>query len=149
MLRPTRSATEDFPYLVARMPWSALPHSSYDNLVRGLAIVTAFMAREVVVLLWSCVVRNGSPIATVEAQSAKLHANVAILSPELTPAIADNPILALLGVGAPANHRDDMVHIAFHACGDASLVVQKRACIDSASDRTPVEDLFHHGVRAT
>mmetsp|Transcript_66642 Transcript_66642/g.146071 ORF Transcript_66642/g.146071 Transcript_66642/m.146071 type:complete len:273 (+) Transcript_66642:200-1018(+) len=105
------------------------------------------MAVHLVVLLGR---REGSghgPAALVLQQQGTLgHPEVAHLAPVLAPGVAHDPVHAVLGVSAPADHRDHVVHTFALGLDDTGLVVQQRVGIDAAADGSAVEDLLHHGV---
>merc|ERR1719387_3229211 len=68
------------------------------------------MAMHLVVLLWSSVVSNGCPVAAGQAQRPERNPHVSKLTPEFAPAVADNPVVALLSIVAPANNGDHVIH---------------------------------------
>merc|ERR1711990_15611 len=67
---------------------------SSDNGGRCLAIVSTLMAVDLIVLLWGSVILDGCPGAAGHAQGAESNAHIAKLAPELTPAVAHDPIVA-------------------------------------------------------
>mmetsp|Transcript_38445 Transcript_38445/g.57585 ORF Transcript_38445/g.57585 Transcript_38445/m.57585 type:complete len:201 (-) Transcript_38445:635-1237(-) len=125
---------------------SGLDNNLLLNL-RGLAVVAALMAVDLVVLLGSSVVLDDSPGALVlDQQGALGDTDIAHLAPELTPGVADNPVHAISLVLTPADNGDDVINTGTLALGDAALIVQKRRSIDSARDGASVVDFLHHGI---
>mgnify|MGYP000129380053 CR=1 FL=1 len=76
------------------------------------------------------------------------HTDVTHFSPEFTPGVTHDPVLAFVGVVAPANNGDDVVHFGVGVLDDTRGVVEDGLCRDAASDGATCEDLFGHVVGA-
>mmetsp|Transcript_96371 Transcript_96371/g.257781 ORF Transcript_96371/g.257781 Transcript_96371/m.257781 type:complete len:417 (-) Transcript_96371:144-1394(-) len=85
---------------------------------------------------------------SLDGQSPVLHPGVPVLPPVLPPGVPDHPVLALLGVGAPAHHADDVVGDQAEALRDASCVLLQPHGIHLACDGATVVDLPHHRLLA-
>mmetsp|Transcript_80414 Transcript_80414/g.127006 ORF Transcript_80414/g.127006 Transcript_80414/m.127006 type:complete len:381 (-) Transcript_80414:46-1188(-) len=89
---------------------------------------------------------HGPGALVLQQQGALGHPEVAHLAPVLAPGVAHDPVHAVLGISAPADHRDHVVHALALGLDDARLVVQQGIGINAAADGSAVEDLLHHGV---
>merc|ERR1712139_475342 len=107
------------------------------------------MARELVVLLWGSVILDRCPVAAGHAQGTEGNANIAKLAPELTPAVPDNPVLALACIVSPANDRDNMINTTIAVFHNTGLVVEERISCDATGNRTTVVNLLLHGAGTT
>merc|ERR1712178_402519 len=66
-----------------------------DYHFRGFAVVATLVTVELIVLFWSSEVFDRCPAAVCEGKCSKFHADIAILAPEFTPAIPNNPVLPM------------------------------------------------------
>mmetsp|Transcript_24068 Transcript_24068/g.72317 ORF Transcript_24068/g.72317 Transcript_24068/m.72317 type:complete len:382 (-) Transcript_24068:8-1153(-) len=121
---------------------------SHDELLRT-AIVAALVAMRLVVELGRRESLNDRPRTLfLERKRALGHAHEAHLAPVLPPRIPHNPIKALLRIGAPTRHGDDVVHPSALCLNDAGLVIQQGDRVDAASNRAARINLLHHCRRA-
>eukprot|EP00405_Crypthecodinium_cohnii_P004239 CAMPEP_0194771490 /NCGR_PEP_ID=MMETSP0323_2-20130528/49376_1 /TAXON_ID=2866 ORGANISM="Crypthecodinium cohnii, Strain Seligo" /NCGR_SAMPLE_ID=MMETSP0323_2 /ASSEMBLY_ACC=CAM_ASM_000346 /LENGTH=113 /DNA_ID=CAMNT_0039705609 /DNA_START=182 /DNA_END=520 /DNA_ORIENTATION=+ len=91
------------------------------RLGRGDAVVAALVAvnRLVVQLLGGEALDRGPRALLLQVKGTLGDTNEAHLAPVLTPGVADDPIEALVGVGAPADDGDDVVDVAAPLVDDA------------------------------
>eukprot|EP00438_Fugacium_kawagutii_P004385 Skav230214 [mRNA] locus=scaffold1765:164421:177746:+ [translate_table: standard] len=68
---------------------------------------------------------DGPAALVFHQQGALLDADVAHLTPVFAPGVANDPIHAILGVGAPTHHGDHVVHALALGLDDAGLIVQQ------------------------
>mmetsp|Transcript_73967 Transcript_73967/g.176336 ORF Transcript_73967/g.176336 Transcript_73967/m.176336 type:complete len:221 (+) Transcript_73967:858-1520(+) len=86
--------------------------------------------------------------AALQRQSTTLDAHVSVLTPVLTPAVADNPVETFLWISAPSDHGHDVVLHQRPAPNHPGGVLQQRIGVNAAGDWPSVVDLFHHGILA-
>merc|ERR1719277_2833426 len=114
-----------------------------------LAIVATLMAVDLIPDLCRCVARRHRPDALVLHQESTLgHSHKAHLSPELAPRVPHDPIETVCWVGAPANHRDDMVNPLALILDNASFIIEEGVGVDATGDGAAQEDLLHHRTLA-
>mmetsp|Transcript_24465 Transcript_24465/g.39161 ORF Transcript_24465/g.39161 Transcript_24465/m.39161 type:complete len:288 (-) Transcript_24465:533-1396(-) len=115
------------------------------GLFRGIAIRSIFIALVLIVFFGRGVIVHHCPCTRLlQCQSAMLHADVTLFAPILTPRISNNPIEAFFLVSTPSHHRNDMICHETETCRNASLIVFDGSCINSACNRTPIENFFLH-----
>jgi len=107
------------------------------------------MARELVVLLWGSVVLNSGPVAAGQAQRSERHSDIAEFTPEFSPAVAHDPVLALAGIVSPSDNGDDMIDTTITVHNNAGFVVEERISRNATCNGATIVDLFLHGTCAT
>ena len=83
-----------------------------------------------------------------EGVVALSDADVTHLSPVLTPGVADDPVLTLGVISAPADNRNDVVNFCVGVLGDATFVVKNGLGRDAAGDGAASVDLLGHVISA-
>ena len=76
------------------------------------------------------------------------NADVAHLSPVLSPAVAHNPVLALGRVRAPTDNGHNVVDFLVGVVGDARLIIEDGLSADAASDGAACVNFLGHVVGA-
>mmetsp|Transcript_2896 Transcript_2896/g.8719 ORF Transcript_2896/g.8719 Transcript_2896/m.8719 type:complete len:236 (-) Transcript_2896:402-1109(-) len=122
--------------------------SSPEQRGRGLAI-RAVLEAAVGEVIHDREVPGSRPTAPgLDVDRAELHLRPTHQAPVLPPRVPQVPILAVLRVGAPTRHGDDVVGHLARLRHDPAGVIYEGLRVYCAGDGAPVVDLRHHRLRA-
>mmetsp|Transcript_32980 Transcript_32980/g.72035 ORF Transcript_32980/g.72035 Transcript_32980/m.72035 type:complete len:264 (+) Transcript_32980:857-1648(+) len=121
-------------------------HRLLPGLLLGMAVPVHRTVHVIGALRHREVSRHCPRTGSLDGQRAVLHPGVAILAPVLAPRVADHPVLALLRVGTPPNHTDNMVWDQTEPLGDAPRVLLQSHGIHLAGNGPTVVNLPHDGL---